>query len=193
MELHIFTEEPSIKNVFDVLLPQILPEGASFVVHPHQGKQDLEKALQSTIPSISRIPDVKILITRDQDEDNCKELKNKLLDIMKDRCSCDYFVRIVCKELESWFLGDISAIEKAYPRFKKQQYMSKTKFRNVDSIVTPSEYLKKILPDYSNRKSLPKLETSRKIAPFMNINDNKSTSFNHTINAIKQLINDLHG
>jgi hypothetical protein len=188
IELHVFTEEPSIKNVFDALLPQILPEDVSFVVHPHQGKQDLEKALCSTIPSISKIPNVKILITRDQDEDDCKILKNKLLSIVDKKCSCDYFVRIVCKELESWFLGDLRAIEKAYPRFDKQRYVSKPQFRNVDNIRKPSEYLKTILPNYASRTILPKLETSKNIAAYMDINNNTSTSFNHTINAIKKLI-----
>jgi hypothetical protein len=189
IELHIFTEEPSIKNVFDSLLPQILPENVSFVVHPHQGKQDLEKALQSIVPSISKIPYVKILITRDQDEDDCKILKNKLSAIVDKKCSCDYFVRIVCKELESWFLGDVQAIEKAYPRFEKQRYVDKPQFRNVDNVQKPSEYLKTILPNYASRKSLPKLETSKNIAAYMNIANNTSPSFNHTINAIKKLIN----
>ncbi|MDR3246753.1 MAG: DUF4276 family protein [Prevotellaceae bacterium] len=190
IELHIFTEEPSIKNVFDVLLPQILPQDVSFIVHPHQGKKDLEKALQTTVPSISKMANTKILITRDQDEDDCIKLKKKLSDLVKDKCSCDYSVRIVCKELESWFLGDVLAIEKAYPRFKKQQYINKSKFKNVDNIGKPSEYLKTILPDYASRKSLPKLETSKNISAYMNIANNKSVSFNHTINAIKKLIND---
>jgi hypothetical protein len=34
---------------------------------------------------------------------------------------------------------------------------------------------------------LPKIETSLKIAPFMNVENNKSKSFYHTICAIKKL------
>ncbi|GHT12791.1 hypothetical protein AGMMS4956_07930 [Bacteroidia bacterium] len=185
--LHIFTEESSIKNVFDAILPQILPDNVSFFIHPHQGRQDLEIALQKTVPSISKIPNARVLITRDQDEDDCKELKNKLLNMVSGKCFCDYFVRIVCRELESWFLGDLDAIEKAYPRFKAQQYAKKPHFRAVDTIKKPSEFLRQILPEYSNRRSLPKLETSSKIATFMNLNNNKSLSFNNTINAIKKL------
>ncbi|MDR0733952.1 MAG: DUF4276 family protein [Dysgonamonadaceae bacterium] len=188
IELHIFTEEPSIKNVFDALLPRILSENVSFYIHPHQGKKDLEKALETIVPSISKTPNVKILITRDQDENDCKELKQKLLDMVNSNCSCDFFVRIVCKELESWFLGDLQAVEKAYPRFKAQQHSNKKHLKSVDNIKKPSEYLRKIIPDYSKCNKLPKLEISRNIAAYMDINNNKSTSFNHTINAIKQLI-----
>jgi tRNA U55 pseudouridine synthase TruB len=186
--LHIFTEESSIEKVFEVLLPQILPDSVSFHIHPHQGKQDLERALQKTVPSISKIPNVKILITRDQDEDNCKELKQKLRNIVEDKCSCDFFIRIICKELESWFLGDLLAVEKAYPRFKAQQYSQKNNFKNVDNISKPSDFLRRIIPDYSDTKKLPKLETSQNIVQYMDINNNKSASFNHTINAIKKLI-----
>jgi hypothetical protein len=63
--LHVFTEEASAKNVFQVLLPKIIPETVYFRIYPHQGKKDLEKALQKSLPSISRIPGSKILVTCD--------------------------------------------------------------------------------------------------------------------------------
>ncbi len=65
MILHVFTEEPSCKNVLGILLPKILPEEVEFRIYPHQGKQDLERALSTTLPAISRIPDSKIIILRD--------------------------------------------------------------------------------------------------------------------------------
>ena len=84
--LHVFTEEPSCKNVLDIVLPKILPENISFRIHAHQGKQDLEKALQYTLPKISRIPDSKILILRDQDNEDCKGVKNRLKEIADLSC-----------------------------------------------------------------------------------------------------------
>jgi hypothetical protein len=181
--LHIFTEEPSLKNVFDIILPKILPEHVLFRIYPHQGKQDLEKALTHTIPSISRIPGSRILITRDQDTADCKKVKSELIDIVKDNCYCEYS----CKELESWFIGDLKAIENAFPRFRASQYENKAKYRNVDDIPKPSADLLKLIPEYSNRKFLPKLEISEKIAEHMNPEKNKSKSFSQTIIAIKRL------
>jgi len=186
--LHVYTEEPSAKIIFDTLLPKILPTDVFFSVYSHQGKQDLEKALRKTLPSISKIPGSRILITRDQDSGDCKDVKKKLDDIILGNCSCPYKIRIVCTELESWFLGDLAAIENAYPRFRAGVYSTKADLRNVDSIVTPNNYLLKAIPEYSGKETLPKLETAENISKFMSLEFNKSTSFNFTISAIYQLI-----
>jgi hypothetical protein len=186
--LHVFTEEPSAKNVFEIILPKLLPPEVGFRVYPHQGKQDLEKALRTTVPSISKIPGAKILITRDQDSSDCISLKNMMNDIIALSCKCDFYIRIVCKELESWFLGDLLAVQSAYPRLKPDQHQNKADFRNVDRIANPNKYLLKILPEYANRDNLPKLEVSESIAPFLDFDRNTSSSFNHTVSAIRRLI-----
>ena len=188
--LYILTEEPSIRNIFEEVLPQILPQNVPFHILVHQGKNDLENALKDKIVSLSRIEGAKILITIDQDTNDCKQLKQRLIDIIGENCSCDYKIRIVCKELESWLLGDLLAIEKAFPRFKSMSFRGKTRIRDVDKIKEkPSDFLLHNIPEYKDREKLPKLELSKKIAPFLDINNNTSSSFNHTINAIKLLCN----
>ena len=186
--LYILTEEPSIKNIFEVVLPQVLPQNMAFRILIHQGKKDLEKTLAEKITSLSKIKGAKILITIDQDTNDCKQLKQKLTGLIGKNCSCDYKIRIVCKELESWLLGDLSAIEKAFPRFRSMSFLKKTQMRDVDKIKgKPSDFLLSIIPDYKDRKKLPKLEFSKKIAPFLDIANNSSVSFNHTMDAIKKL------
>ena len=186
--LFILTEEPSIKNVFDVVLPKILPKNVDFRVLVHQGKNDLGKALTDKITSLSRISGAKILITIDQDANDCKHLKQEIAGLIDNNCVCDYKIRIVCKELESWLLGDLPAIEKAFPRFRSVSFARKTKLRNVDLIKgKPSDFLLCIIPEFKDRKKIPKLEFSKKGATFLDINNNTSPSFNHTINAIKNL------
>ncbi|MDR0802630.1 hypothetical protein [Fluviicola sp.] len=185
--LHIFTEELSAKNVFDEILPKIIP-GISYRIYPHQGKQDLHKALKTTIPSISKIPGSRILITRDQDNQDCKDVKNDLAQVLDGKCVCPYSIRIVCRELESWFLGDLNAIKQAYPRFKPEQHIGKADFKNVDLIAIPKNYLLRIIPEYHNAETLPKLETSSKISQFLDLDNNTSMSFQFTISAIKQLV-----
>ncbi|AEI50529.1 DUF4276 family protein [Runella slithyformis] len=185
--LHVFTEEPSAKNVFEAILPRILPDNVQFRIYPHQGKQDLEKALSKTIPQISKLPGAKILITRDQDDSDCLDLKKKIDNILKGNCECEYFIRIVCRELESWFLGDLNAVSMAYPRLKPEHYQTKANFKNVDKITSPNQLLLKIIPEYKNRNTLPKLEASERIAPYLDLEINNSTSFIHTLEAIKKL------
>lgn len=185
--LHVFTEEASAKNVFEILLPKLLPETTYFRIYPHQGKQDLEKALRTTVPSISKIPGSKILITRDQDAANCIDVKKKIDSIIKLNCQCDYYIRIVCKELESWFLGDLAAIKLAYPRFKPEQHQEKADLRDVDLITNANHYLLKIIPEYTSWETLPKLQVSENISPFLDLDKNTSVSFNNTIKAIRLL------
>ncbi len=188
--LHVFTEEASAKNVFEIVLPKILPPNVFFRVYPHQGKQDLENALKKTIPSISNIPNSLILITRDKDNIDCKELKNEIIAILNNRCNCPYKIRIVCHELESWFLGDLGAVQMAYPRFKKEHHANKADIKNVDGIQKPSLYLLKIIPEYSGLESLPKLETSESISPFIDLQKNTSVSFQNMLSGVLELISD---
>ncbi|HAK79921.1 MAG TPA: hypothetical protein DCM71_24190 [Runella sp.] len=186
--LYVFTEEPSAKIVMDSLLPKVLPEGVGFKVFPHQGKQDLEKALRKTLPHISQMPGAKILVTRDQDSADCVALKKELNTITEGSCKCEYSIRIICKELEAWFLGDLKAVQAAYPRLKPEQHLAKADFKNVDKITNPNKYLLKIIPEYKNRETLPKLECSERISPFLDLENNRSESFNHTVTAIRKLI-----
>ena len=188
ISLHVFTEEPSAKNVFREILPRILPESVTFRIYDHQGKQDLERALRTTLPSISKIPGARILITRDQDSGDCKEVKAKLIEVINGKCHSPYLIRIVCRELESWFLGDLYAIQKAYPRLKPESHIHKAEFRNVDNIQNPNQFLLKIIPEYSEINSLPKLEASENIAKYLNFNANSSTSFNETVTGLKKLV-----
>ncbi len=190
IHLHVFTEERSAKIVFDAILPKILPDGITFSIYPHQGKQDLEKAIKLTLPSISKIPGARILITRDQDSGDCKVIKENIKSLIHDNCRAPYLIRIVCRDLESWFLGDLLAIGKAYKRFKPEQYLNKEEFRNVDNNQNSSSILLSIIPEYKKHDTLPKLEASENISNHLNIKVNNSTSFNFTIQGILKLIND---
>lgn len=40
-DLIFLLEEPSIKTVLEVILPQLIPENISYICIAHQGKQDL--------------------------------------------------------------------------------------------------------------------------------------------------------
>ena len=83
----------------------------------------------------------------------------------------------------------MDAIKSAFPRFNPNQYFNKANLRNVDKLHSPNKYLLKIIPEYSGRKELPKIETSQKISKHLDIENNKSQSFRNTIKAIKRLTN----
>ncbi len=187
MTLYIYTEEQSAEKCFESFLPKVVLDSERFKIFSHGGRENLLQALKKTLPSVSKVDGAKILVTIDQDNYSCKELKQKLEEIIKENCHCPYKIRIVCKELESWFLGDLEAISKAYPRLKSGKYRNKPEIKNVDEINKPSEKLIKMIKEIDGRKFLSKGELSEKISPHLNIDINSSVSFQQTIQAIKSL------
>jgi hypothetical protein len=185
MTLYVLAEEPSIQPVLERMITSVAPT-ITTEIRWFQGKHELEHLLQGITLSISKKPHSAILVTRDQDEEDCKLLKQRLLGKMRHRTS-NSRVRIVCRELEAWFLGDLQAIEMAYPRSKATKYRNKSELRNVDTLPHPSQYLKKIIPDFAKLPYLPKREVAQKIAPYLNLERNKSVSFSWTVKAIQQL------
>ena len=59
------------------------------------------------------VPDTKFVILHDQDSADCKELKQKLRRIVE-QTGKEAVIRIVCRELESWYFGDLRAVSLAY-------------------------------------------------------------------------------
>lgn len=74
-------------------------------------------------------------------------------------------MRIICTELECWFLGDLEALQKIYKRFKAINYKGLKEFRNVDAIQNAPAKLLEIIPELAKRKNLSKLEFYESIAP----------------------------
>ncbi|MBO7597333.1 MAG: DUF4276 family protein [Bacteroidales bacterium] len=189
--IEILVEEPSIAEVLRVLLPNILPNGwkldENCFIRPHEGKQDLQRSLPHKISSAGK-RDIKIgfIILQDQDSNDCRVLKQKLVDICNKAIPKEtivpYKVRIVCHELESWYLGDMFAIEQTFSRFHAAQYKNKRLFRDPDQCVNPKNELKKIVGDYSQ------IATAREIASHMIVENNKSHSFICFVNGLLKLI-----
>ena len=122
------------------------------------------------------------VVLQDQDSADCKALKRRLA------ASCDAagkssaVVRIVCRELESWYFGDLAAVELGLGVDGLQSYGAKAKYRDPDAIHTPAWELKKI-----TRGAYQKVGGSREIGPRMSTTNNKSHSFGVFIAAIRHL------
>ena len=88
-------------------------------------------------------------------------------------------IRIICKELESWYIGDFVALNNAYPKFNYLNYIKKSKYRNPD-ICNASDEIKRLIPEFQ------KVGGAKRIAPFIKIDINKSESFQQTISGLKR-------
>lgn len=187
--IEILTEEPSIRDVLEVILPKILSEKwvleQNYFIRPHNGKSDLQKSIPRKVKVFSSYHEpAGVVIVHDQDSHDCKELKIKILELCKSETSaeniCPLLIRIACRELEAWYLGDMKAIQEAYPKFKAEQYAHKSKFRNPDNLNNTAEELEKILSEFQKGAS------ARAIAPYLDTNpeNNKSESYGQFIKGI---------
>ena len=93
----------------------------------------------------------------------------------------DALVRTACHELESFYLGDLSAVARAYQISVPSQ--NSRLYRNPDALANPAEQLRKI-----TRSEYQKLSGSRKIAEFLALDgSNTSASFNILLAGIRKI------
>ena len=171
-------EEKSAQLLLDSLLPRILPDRIEFQCLSHKGFQTLQKSIPK---KLSEWKNVRFVILHDQDDKNCEKLKSKLLQMCRKNNRPDTVVCIVCQELEAWYCGDLNAVAGVYPRFKPQKIENSARFRNPDNIVKPSKVLKEIVPEFL------KGGTAETIGEYMDLNNNKSKSFQHFVKKMREM------
>lgn len=178
-QLVFFLEEPSAREMLKGILPRLnLDADVLYVVF--EGKQDLEKRLPIRLRAWQR-PDSLFVVLRDQDSGDCVAIK-KGLKARVEACGREnVLIRIACRELESFYLGDLAAVATALGPAKIAKLQSRAKFRNPDQLGSPSVELKKIAPSYQ------KISGSRAIAPLLEINNNTSNSFKQLIRGLRAL------
>ena len=176
-------EEPSAKAMLEGVLPRILPSDVAPFFIVFEGKQDLEKQMVMKIKGWQK-PDSVFLVMRDQDASDCTALKNHLTRLRQQAKKQHVLVRIACKELESFYFGDLSAVEKGLkiPNIARQS--KKAKYRVPDQIVNPSSELEKLTQGHYQH-----ISGSRAIAPHLSISRNTSHSFNVLVTGIHRLLN----
>ena len=163
-----------------IILPKIIPETYIFQCVSHNGK----RALKKSIPIKTRgwkEPNVQFIIVQDKDSADCIKLKKEIHNLIYETRRSETLIRIVCTELESWYLGDLEAVEKGFC-INLSNHKSKAIFRNPDMIVNAKQELNKLIPKYQP------ISGSIAIAKYMDITKNKSHSFNVFIHGIEKLI-----
>jgi hypothetical protein len=179
-----FMEEPSMLDTLRALLPKLYPkwlEEHDWVPIVFPGKQALDKGINSKLLAW-REPGIRFVILRDNDNGDCRALKAKLLQKSTCRPAEEVLVRIICQELESWFLGDIPAILSAYPRCGLKAEQLPAKFREPDTLGKASEELARLT------KTKAKRSRAEMISPAMNPQQNRSHSFKVFLAGLERLV-----
>lgn len=180
--LVFFLEEPSAKEMLNGVLSRILPEDICPLYIVFQGKQDLEKNLKLKLRAW-RLPNCSFIVMRDQDSGDCKQIKDGLAATCEQAGKKDVLIRIACHELESFYLGDLAAVEKGLDLKGIERRKEQKKFRDPDLLANPSEEMFKLTNNIYD-----KVSGSRAISPHLNLESNSSKSFNTLITGIKNLI-----
>ena len=169
MRLVFLLEERSAKFFLDALLPRILPPGVDFLTIPHDGKQDLRRSIPRKLKGWL-IPDDRFIVIHDQDSSDCRSLKTELQQLCLNSGRSDVKVRIACRELEAWYLGDLASLDQEYGCQLQRQQDSRL-FPTPDAIVNPSQELTRRIPAFS------KTDAARRMGRIIDLENNGSYSF----------------
>lgn len=181
-ELVFLLEEPSAQAMLESLLPRILRSDTRFRCIPFEGKQDLEKQLARRI-RVYQNQHARFIILRDLDsQPDCTILKQHLLDLCGQSLRGEQcLVRIACKELESFYLADLRAVEQGLELKGLAKQQQGIKFRAPDRLGSPSVELKML-----TKNKYQKVSGSRAIARFLDVENTRSPSFYHLVSAIRR-------
>lgn len=178
-ELVFLLEEQSAKIFLSIIISKLQnPYPVRYIVF--DGKQDLEKNISRKLKAYCN-PNAVFIILRDQDSGDCLAIKNRLVNECFTSGKKSFLVRIACHELETFYLADLKAVEKAYCK-PIGKFQNNKKYRIPDFLENPKCELKKICPEYRE------IDGARKITPYIDITNIRSTSFKNLVNGIQKLI-----
>jgi len=181
-----------------------LSEDEHFRIHPHQGKGKLPEnplklpkewrnALLDQLPIKLRNYgrqaagdyETAVLVVIDADDDDCKELKTSLLDMLAklDSRPKRVLFRIAVEETESWFIADPAAVKRAYGNCNTGN-LNKIE---PDSICGAWERLAEAL-GLDPRLDADKNEWAAQIAPHLDLASPKSPSLHALLKGVPPLL-----
>lgn len=209
MHIEFLIEDQSGKKAMEILIPKILADNITYRVHSYKGVGHIPKGLHPKSNANKRILldqlpkmlqgyaktpgyDVVVVICDldDKDRDQFISELNGTLESCNPKPKT--FFSLAIEELEAWYLGDLDAIRKAYPHAKNAVLNGYTN----DSICGTWELLADAVykggHQALSKKSwqivgLQKSIWAETISPHMNVEENKSPSFQKMCEQLKSL------
>lgn len=182
-ELVFLLEELSARAMLESLLPRLLSNKIACRFIVFEGKQDLEKQLARKIRAYQNAH-ARFIILRDQDSyPDCLALKNSLLNrcnesLKQEKC----LVRIACRELETFYLADLFAVEQALQTKGLASQQQRKKFCDPDKLGNPKQELKRL-----SKNAYAEVSGSRLIGEHLAVDNTRSRSFRNLIAAIRRV------
>ena len=188
MHAAIFVEDVSTAETVTVLLSRLLadyPEHTDQVV-PFGGKQRMLGQLRGRFYTLARARYAdRVIVVIDQDTEDCEQLKRRIYEdavsaglVYRNQPTSESVlrIRIAMTELESWFIGDPSAVRAAYPRLTERD-LRLQRNQHPDTLPDAWEWLERRL---TQRRYFPrgmrKVEAANAIATHLNLTPDANTS-----------------
>ena len=222
MHFVILVEDESGKKFLDVILPKIINPKHSFKFVPYKGigriprKGDLVSVTTASDKLLNDLPLIlaaygknklwktgenngAVIVVCDLDNKCLKQFRKELLSVLNE-CNPPPETRfcIAVEEMEAWLLGDTVAIKKAFPKTKNAVLDAYTN----DSICDTWEKLADAVYQGGSNALKPlgyqaigfeKSKWAEKITSHMNIDQNKSPSFNYFVRKIREITSNATG
>ncbi|WP_304303650.1 DUF4276 family protein [Pseudacidovorax intermedius] len=176
-------EEPSMRVLLEGWLPRLFPgwvSGEHFLCVPHEGKSDLDRSIARKLAAW-RYPGDRFVIVRDNDNADCIDLKARLRRRCEDAGRPDSLIRLVCQELESWYLGDLAALAAAFDTPRIDSPANRKRFDAPDSWQKPSVEVKRLIPAFQ------KIGGARAMAAHLEAQRNRSPSLRAFVAGVRRL------
>lgn len=200
------SDVPAIKEVLTRRFK--LSEGEHFRIHPHRGKGKIPVAGKMLKPPakgddtlLSQLPiklknmgqqtrggfEVAVVVVVDADDDDCRVLKNQLLELYSKLPTkpATYLFRIAVEETESWFIADAKAVRKAFGNAS----VAALDAHEPDAICGAWERLAECLGLVAAEcQGREKTEWAKAISPFLDLDSPKSPSLAALITGLQRIV-----
>lgn len=199
--IEFLVEDRSTREALKVLVPKIVP-GVPYEVLAFNGKHDLLRNLPNRLRGYRywvRSADTGLVLLIDRDAEDCLQLREKLNVLVQregfipgsvsDGAPGTVMNRIAIEELEAWFFGDVAALARAYPGVPAT-LAKRARYRDPDAITGgTAEALGRVLKRAGHhRGGLEKVRAAAAIAAHMNVEDNRSRSFQKFRDGVRLLV-----
>jgi len=174
-------EEPSAQDLLEGLLPRLLPPTVAVQFVVFEGKQDLERNMARRIRGWLA-PRTKFVVLRDQDAGDCRDVKARLVERATEAKRPETLVRVACRDLEAWVLGDLAALAQAFERPGIERLAAKAKYRDPDALHHALEEIRHLVGSYQKR------DGARRVGVLLDPARSQSRSFRAFCDGVKRLV-----
>jgi len=199
MHFEFLMEDQSSEKSMKILIPKLLGDKVTYNIHPYKGigripkglrpKSDASKRiLLDQLPRLLRgygsVPNCgTIVIVCDLDDKDKKQFLSELHSVL-DACNPkpQALFCLAVEEFEAWYLGDLKAVRKAYPKTKLQVLNNYVNDSICGTWETLADAVYKGGHEALSKKGWQAIGEQKSawaeaISPHMNVEDNASPSF----------------